>query len=87
MDADSIDYERYYRTLHRRRRQSVDTYRQYRASASLPMEAVDLPVMWHHDDVIHPLIGVSGYRMMDTGQSNSYTLDVSWSSILHDTEF
>jgi len=76
MDA---DYHRYYRTLQRRRRRDTDPYRQYRVSAGVPLESVDLPVAWPGH---YPLIGVSDYRLADTARANSYTAEVSeW--ILH----
>jgi len=72
MDANPVDYHRYYGTLQRRRRRDVEPYRQYRVSAGLPLDAVEvLSRAWHADDRRHPLIGVSGYRLVDGARSSS----------------
>jgi len=76
MDADPIDYHRYYGTLLRRRRRDVDPYRQYCMSAGLPLEAADFPVAWRGNDRRHPLSGVSDFRLADSARANSYTSQV-----------
>jgi len=74
MDADPVNYHRYW-TLQRRRRRDAEPYRQYRVSAGLPVDAaVSLSRAWHGDDRRHPLIGVSGYRLVDGARSSSVSV-------------